>query len=279
MGLKVYGKDFRTVSIILQREEKYTNNDEAIAFATNIGEKKMEQDVLTRYKRAMRDIFTFDGKKQYKDFSEIKDLIKNNGNESDVIRIFNRIAQEFQHSDYYDYVSNNVRANVLGKYWIIVNTKKKEIQILDCGNQFKNLLEEEGKSKELSNKAITKEVLNREMSSVLARLGRKFDEYGNRYGLVDKKVGKPFKYGNDIFMPVARSTDRYKTKVYDKCINKEGRYENYEKHNWNYDDFIKADEKVNVGSLADIYYCFNNGKFYMPAKNELFEYKDKEFSK
>ena len=273
MGMKVYGKEYRTVSLILQREEKATNYDESVAFATNIGDKKLEQDVLTRYKRAMRDIFTFNGKKQYKDFSDIKELIKKHGNESDIIRIFNRIAQEFQHSDYYDYVSNNVRANIYGKYWIIVNTKNRTIEILDCANQFKNILEEEA-----SNVKKVKKIPESATKKILKKLGEQVLEEGhNYYEGIPEEHGHVFKYGENTFLPVLKVIIKNEDKRFaymSRHFISDKKYENYTKNNWNYNEFIKKDEAVNKESKTDIYLCLENGKFYCPANNELFVYED-----
>lgn len=273
MGMKIYGKEYRTVSLILQREEKATNQNESVAFATNISDKKIEQDVLTRYKRAMRDIFTFNGKKQYKDFEDIKELIKKHGNESDIIRIFNRIAQEFQHSDYYDYVSNNVRANIYGKYWVIVNTKNKTIEILDCANQFKNILETEA-----SNVKKVKKIPESATKKILKKLGEQVLEEGhNYYEGIPEEHGHIFKYGENTFLPVLKVIIKNEDKRFaymSRHFISDKKYENYTKNNWNYNEFIKKDEAVNKGSKTDIYLCLENGKFYCPANNELFVYED-----
>ena len=266
-------KNYVGVKIIL----KMAGEEDVVAFMIKApaGKDKVKEDILGRYKRFVREWIGKKGSSKI-DYFAVKEMIKTKANTEDMVYLYEKLAQEFQHSDFWEFMSKpRYEYQVACKYWVIVSCVEKYIEIKDVENDFKNILEEiEIPKRPKFNPADMKKI----MKKVYEKVEKNICNYGMRYDIQEEELRKPFNYENDIFIPVAKGKAG-KTDVTYKInhTNKIGKYENYKKNNWDCEKFLKADEKVNKKSKADIYYCLTDGKFCMPASNELFEYKDKEF--
>ena len=274
--VKNMGNMFSNYTCIKLILRGYTSQDEVVAFMIKMSHEKIKEDILTRYKRFVKEWLGSKGKSKI-DYFEIKERIRTKASTEDMVYLYEKLVQEFQHSDNWDFCSKpRYEHQIPSNYWLIVDCGKREIKIQDVKNDFNNILEEiEIPKRPKFNPAEMKKMIKK----VYEKVGDNIYHYDMRYDIQEEDMRKPFKYGKDIFIPVAKGKQgrgidwNYKV----KCSNKWGEYENYKKNNWNNKEFIKADEKVNKGSKADVYYCLTSGKFVIPANNELFEYIDKEF--
>ena len=262
--------NYKAIKIML----KMAGKEEVVAFMIKMTHDKMKEDILNRYRRFIRVWLGNKGNGKI-DYFEVKERIKTKANAEDMVWLYEKLVQEFQHSDNWDYCSRpRYEQQVQTLYQLVVNCIDKTIKIKDIINDFKNILEEiEIPKIPKFNQADIKKIIKK----VYEKVGDNIYHYGMRYNIQEEDMRKPFKYGKDMFIPVASGKKQISWNYKVEHEQKWGKYENYEKQNWDYNEFINADETVNKKSKADIYYCLTSGKFVIPASNELFEYKDKEF--